>query len=94
MDNVRRTAQSALTLAHLAPGLNATWPGPERDEYLKAGPWFYAQTDGANIFRVVNHLRDLGHFLLLGATRSGKSTLGNFMRAMWMQYQQRASQGL
>ena len=23
---------------------------------------------------------------MLGATRSGKSTLGNFMRAMWMQY--------
>ena len=56
------------------------------DEYLQAGPWFYAQTDGANIFRIVNHLRDLGHFLLLGDTRSGKSTLGNFMRAMWMQY--------
>ena len=36
--------------------------------------------------RIVNHLRDLGHFLLLGDTRSGKSTLGNFMRAMWMQY--------
>ena len=28
----------------------------------------------------------LVYFLLLGATRSGKSTLGNFMRAMWMQY--------
>ena len=86
VDNVRRTPQSALTLAHLAPGLSATWPGPERDEYLSAGPWFYAQTDGANLFRVVNHLRDLGHFLVLGATRSGKSTLANFMRVMWMQY--------
>ena len=27
VDNVRKTPQSALTLAHLAPGLNATWPG-------------------------------------------------------------------
>ena len=86
VDNVRRTPQSALTLSHLAPGLNATWPGPSWDAYLQAGPWFYAQTDGSNIFRIVNHLRDLGHFLLLGDTRSGKSTLGNFMRAMWMQY--------
>jgi type IV secretory pathway VirB4 component len=86
VDNVRRTPQSALTLAHLAPGLNATWPGPERDAYLDEGPWFYAQTEGSNLFRVVNHLRDLGHFLLLGDTRSGKSTLGNFMRAMWMQH--------
>jgi type IV secretion system protein TrbE len=86
VDNVRKTPQSWLTVAHLAPGLNASWPGPERDEYLNAGPWFYAQTDGSNLFRVVNHLRDLGHFLALGSTRSGKSTLANFMRAMWMQY--------
>jgi type IV secretion system protein VirB4 len=34
----------------------------------------------------VNHVRDLGHFLCPGPTRSGKSTLGNFMRAMWMLY--------
>ena len=81
-----RRRRVALTLAHLAPGLNATWPGADWDAYLQAGPWFYAQTDGSNIFRIVNHLRDLGHFLLLGDTRSGKSTLGNFMRAMWMQY--------
>jgi type IV secretion system protein TrbE len=84
--NVHKSTHNTLTLAHLMPGLTATWPGPERDEYLKAGPWFYAQTEFTNLFRVVNHLRDLGHFLLLGATRSGKSTLGNFMRAMWMQY--------
>jgi type IV secretion system protein VirB4 len=35
---------------------------------------------------VVAHLRTLAHFLLLGNTQSGKSTLANFMRAMWMQY--------
>jgi type IV secretion system protein VirB4 len=83
---VHKSTHNTLTLAHLMPGLTATWPGPDRDEYLNAGPWFYAQTEFTNLFRVVNHLRDLGHFLLLGATRSGKSTLGNFMRAMWMQY--------
>ena len=38
------------------------------------------------LFRVVNHLRDVGHFLVLGATGSGKSTLGNWLRAMWLQY--------
>jgi type IV secretion system protein VirB4 len=84
--NVHKSTHNTLTLAHLMPGLTALWPGPERDEYLQGGPWFYAQTQFTNLFRVVNHLRDLGHFLLLGATRSGKSTLGNFMRAMWMQY--------
>jgi type IV secretion system protein VirB4 len=86
LDNVRKTPQHSLTLAHLCPGLTAAWPGPERDGYLDSGPWFAAQTEGHTLFRVVNHVRDVGHFLVLGATGSGKSTLGNFLRAQWMQY--------
>jgi type IV secretion system protein VirB4 len=86
LDNVHRTHQHSLTLAHLCPGLTATWPGPERDDYFNAGPWFYAHTERSTLFRVVNHVRDVGHFLVLGATGSGKSTLGNFLRAQWMQY--------
>jgi len=86
LDNVRRTPQHSLTLAHLCPGLTAAWPGPERDAYLDGGPWFYAHTEQSTLFRVVNHVRDVGHFLVLGATGSGKSTLGNFLRAQWMQY--------
>jgi type IV secretion system protein VirB4 len=87
VDNVHRSHQHSLFLAHVAPGVTAAWPGPEQDDHLKAGPWFYVHTEHNTLFRIVNHVRDLGHFLLLGATRSGKSTLGNFMRAMWMQYQ-------
>ncbi len=86
LDNVRRTPQHSLTLAHLCPGLTAAWPGPERDAYLDGGPWFYAHTEQSTLFRVVNHVRDVGHFLVLGATGSGKSTIGNFLRAQWMQY--------
>ncbi len=85
-DNVRRTPQHSLTLAHLCPGLTAMWPGPERDGYLNGLPWFYTQAEEHTLFRVVNHVRDVGHFLVLGATGSGKSTLGNFLRAQWMQY--------
>ncbi len=88
LDNVRRTPQHSLTLAHLCPGLTATWPGPERDAYLDGLPWFYAHTEQSTLFRVVNHVRDVGHFLVLGATGSGKSTLGNFLRAQWIQYPQ------
>src|SRR5215471_15378422 len=86
VDNVNQTHQSSLTLAHFMPGLTAAWRGPEQDAFLHGGPWFYVQTEQHTLFRVVNHLRDLGHFLVLGATGAGKSTLGNWLRAMWMQY--------
>src|SRR5262249_35737543 len=87
LDNVRRTPQHSLTLAHLCPGLTAAWPGPTEDTYLRGGRGFHAHTEQHTLFRVVNHTRDLGHFLVLGATRSGKSTFGNFLRAMWLQYE-------
>lgn len=86
LDNVNQTHQSSLTLAHLCPGLTAAWPGPQRDAFMQGGPWLYVRTEQHTLFRIVNHLRDAGHFLVLGATRSGKSTLGNFLRAMWLQY--------
>ena len=86
LHNVHKSTHNTLTLAHLMPGLTAMWPGPERDDSLNGGPWFYAQTECTSLFRVVNHLRDLGQFLILGQTRSGKSTLANFIRSQWMQY--------
>ena len=85
-NNVHRSHHHSLFLAHVAPGATAAWPGPDWDEYLQALPWFFAHTEFNTLFRVVNHVRDLGHFLLLGKTRSGKSTLANFLRACWMQY--------
>jgi type IV secretory pathway VirB4 component len=96
LDNVNASHQSTLTLAHLSPGLTAAWRGPSRDAYLKGGPWCYARTEGNTLFRVVDHFyddrnadfRDLGHFMLVGATGSGKSTLANWLRLMWLQYPQ------
>jgi type IV secretion system protein TrbE len=96
LDNVNASHQSTLTLAHLSPGLTAAWRGPSRDAYLKGGPWCYARTEGNTLFRVVNHFydeqsgdfRDLGHFLTLGYTGSGKSTLSAWLRLMWHQYTQ------
>ena len=88
LDNVNQTHQSSLTLAHFLPGLTAAWRGPERDEYLQGGPWFYATTEQHTLFRIVNHLRDVGHFMVLGSTGAGKSTLANWLRAMWLQYPQ------
>ena len=86
LDHVARTPQSSLTLEHLCPGLHAAWRGPARDAYLDGLPWLYAVSRGNTLIRIVNHVRDLGHFLCLGATRAGKSTLLNLLRAAWMQY--------
>jgi type IV secretion system protein VirB4 len=86
VDNVNQTHQSSLTLAHFCPGLTASWRGEREDAFLGGGPWFYVQTEQHTLFRVVNHLRDVGHCMVLGATSSGKSTLGNWMRAMWLGY--------
>jgi type IV secretion system protein TrbE len=83
-DSVRRTPQHSLTFAHLAPGLAAAWTGPEDDTYLKAPPWFFAHTEGSTLFRAVNHVRDVGHTLILGPTGSGKSSLLGLMTAQWL----------
>ena len=60
--------------------------GQRDDTHLQAGPWFHVHTEHNTLFRVINHVRDLGQFLILGATGAGKSTFGNFLRAQWMQY--------
>lgn len=88
LDNVRRSPQHSLTVSHLCPGLTAAWPGPLQDAYLHRGPWLYAHTEESTLFRVVNHVRDVGHHLVLGSTGSGKSSLLNVLRAQWLQYPQ------
>src|SRR4029450_7480004 len=67
-------------------GMTPGAPGRSSDERLRALPWFFVHTEFNTLFRVVNHIRDLGHFLILGKTRSGKSTLANFLRPPRMQY--------
>ena len=85
-DNMRRSITTTLAASHLLPGLRATWPGPERDEHLQAGPWFLAKTEATSLVRVVHHVRDVGHSLLLGSTGSGKSTMVGFGMAQWLMY--------
>jgi type IV secretion system protein VirB4 len=86
LDSVRRTPQHSLTLAHLCPGLTAMWSGVTWDTHLNGPPWFVAQTTGNTLFSVVNHVNDLGHTLVLGPTRSGKSTLLAFTASQWLRY--------
>ena len=87
LDNIRRRHHHSLTLAHLCPGLSAAWMGPERDTFLNGPPWFWAHTETSTAFRVVNHVRDIGHHMLLGPTGSGKSTLLGFGVAQWFKHE-------
>ena len=85
-DNMRRSLASSLQLSHLLPGLRATWPGPERDEHLGQGPWFLARTEQSSLVRIVHHVRDVGHMMILGNTGAGKSTFVGFGMAQWLMY--------
>ena len=52
LDNVHRSHQHSLFLAHVSPGVTAAWPGPEYDTHFQAGPWFHVHTEHNTLFRV------------------------------------------
>lgn len=72
--NVRRGLVSTANLAHLMP-LSAVWAGPERNEHLGGPPHIVTRTEGATPFRLVTHVGDVGHTLVVGPTGAGKSVL-------------------
>lgn len=84
-NNVRRPILNTLNLAHLMP-LSAVWAGPERNEHLKAPPLLHAVTNGSTPFRLVSHVGDVGHTLILGPSGSGKSVLLNLMEVQFLRY--------
>jgi type IV secretion system protein VirB4 len=72
--NVRQPIVSTLNLAHLLP-LSAVWAGPDRNEHLSGPPLIVTRTEGATPFRLVTHVGDVGHTLVVGPTGVGKSVL-------------------
>lgn len=72
--NVRQPIVSTLNLAHLMP-VSAVWAGPERNKHLDGPPLIVTRTDGATPFRLVTHIGDVGHTLVVGPTGMGKSVL-------------------
>ncbi|WP_179538377.1 MULTISPECIES: conjugal transfer protein TrbE [Pseudomonadaceae] len=72
--NVRQPLISTLNLAHLMP-VSAVWAGPVRNEHLDGPPLMITRTAGATPFRLVNHVGDVGHTLVVGPTGMGKSVL-------------------
>lgn len=72
--NVRQPLISTLNLAHLMP-VSAVWAGPEKNAHLNGPPLIVTRTDGATPFRLVTHIGDVGHTLVVGPTGMGKSVL-------------------
>ena len=72
--NVRQPIVSTLNLAHMMP-VSAVWAGSERNVHLDGPPLIVTRTDGATPFRLVTHIGDVGHTLIVGPTGMGKSVL-------------------
>ncbi|WP_339846271.1 conjugal transfer protein TrbE [uncultured Halopseudomonas sp.] len=72
--NVRQPIVSTLNLAHLLP-VSAVWAGPTKNVHLDGPPLIVTRTDGATPFRLVTHIGDVGHTLVVGPTGMGKSVL-------------------
>ncbi|MDB5875326.1 MAG: conjugal transfer protein TrbE [Ramlibacter sp.] len=72
--NVRQPIVSTLNLAHMMP-VSAVWAGPEGNAHLDGPPLIVTRTDGATPFRLVTHIGDVGHTLIVGPTGMGKSVL-------------------
>lgn len=83
--NVRTPLLHTLNLAHLLP-LSAIWSGQEYDEHLKAPALMYVQTQSRTPFRLVNHVGDVGHQMIIGPTGAGKSVLLATMALQFRRY--------
>ncbi|MGV9009940.1 conjugal transfer protein TrbE [Brevundimonas sp.] len=83
--DVRRPLVSTLNLADLLP-VSAVWAGPEADAHLEGPPLATARTTGSTPFRLVLHVGDVGHAMVVGPTGSGKSALLSFLALQWFRY--------
>jgi type IV secretion system protein VirB4 len=83
--NVRQRPISTLNLVHLLP-LSAVWAGPTRNEHLDGPPLIVTRTDGATPFRLVTHVGDVGHTMVVGPTGAGKSVLLATLAAQFRRY--------
>lgn len=83
--DVRRPLVSSLNLADLMP-VSAVWAGPDEDAALGGPPLATARTTGSTPFRLVLHVGDVGHAMVVGPTGSGKSALLSFLALQWFRY--------
>lgn len=88
--NVRRPPEHTENLAHMMP-LSSVWSGePVHPNPLyppNSPPLYVANTTGATPFRCSLHSGDLGHVLMFGPSKMGKSTRLAFYIAQHRRYQ-------
>ena len=85
--NVRTPPISTLNLAHLMP-VSAIWAGPARNAHLDGPPVMTVRTNGTTPFRLVTHIGDVGHTLVVGPTGAGKSVLLSLLALQFRRYPQ------
>lgn len=89
VENVRRPLLHTGNLADLIP-TSAIWSGEEMAPCPHYPPFspalLHGVTDGFTPFRLNLHVRDLGHGIILGQTRAGKSTLLALIMAQFRRY--------
>ncbi len=83
--NIRQPLVSSLNLTHMIP-LSAVWAGPERNDHLDGPPLLLAETSGETPFRLVTHVGDVGHTLVVGPTGAGKSVLLSLLAMQFRRY--------
>lgn len=83
--NVRQAPINTLNLAHLMP-LSAIWAGPAHNEHLGGPPLLTVRTNGMTPFRLVTHIGDVGHTLVVGPTGAGKSVLLSLIALQFRRY--------
>ncbi len=83
--NVRAAPVNTLNLAHMIP-LSASWAGPARNEHLNGPPLLTVRTNGSTPFRLVTHIGDVGHTIVVGPTGAGKSVLLSLIALQFRRY--------
>lgn len=84
--NVRAAPVNTLNLAHMMP-LSAAWAGPLRNEHLDDPPLLTVRTNETTPFRLVTHMGDVGHTLIVGPTGAGKSVLLALIALQFRRYE-------
>lgn len=83
--NIRRPLLNTLNLTHLLP-ISAVWAGPETHKHFKAPVLLHAITTGSTPYRLVMHVGDVGHSMIVGPTGAGKDVLMATIEAQFLRY--------